>query len=333
MYQKFQPIVNELNRQFTLSPEVDRSVDFRIYETYEEGVNDLVAGEVDFMRLGPASYVNAKQRNPDIRLLAMESVNGKRRFRGVIIVPESSPAETIADLRGKRFAFGNKNSTIGRYLSQKLLVQSGVKAKDLAGFDYLGRHDRVAYAVGLGDYDGGAVKESTFLKEQRKGTVRALVRCNTDYDVFVASATGRVREATTNAMSFYSGGGATKKSACPVATRRADGGCGRSLRWSSSKMAKHRLPPPALISPRKPHLQTRHNLCYSVLAYFDNVSQPWVASAKMDEGTFASLRRALLSISSKNILQELRISGFFASEDAMYDFVREGMEEARRFFE
>ena len=29
-----------------------------------------------------------------------------------------------------------------------------------------------------------------------------LVRCNTDYDVFVASATGRVREATTNAMFF-----------------------------------------------------------------------------------------------------------------------------------
>ena len=39
------------------------------------------------------------------------------------------------------------------------------------------------------------------------------------------------------------------------ATRWADGGCGRSLRWSSSKMAKHRLPPPALTSPRKPHLQ------------------------------------------------------------------------------
>ena len=56
-----------------------------------------------------------------------------------------------------------------------------------------------------------------------------LVRCNTDYDGF------------------------------------ANGGCGRSLRWSSSKMAKHRLPPPALISPHKPHRQTRNNLCCKVL--------------------------------------------------------------------
>ena len=55
---------------------------------------------------------------------------------------------------------------------------------------------------------------------------------------------------------WYRRGGATKPSARPVATRRADGGCGRSLRWSSSKMAKHRLPPPALISPHKPHLHT-----------------------------------------------------------------------------
>ena len=55
------------------------------------------------------------------------------------------------------------------------------------------------------------------------------------------------------------------ESARPVATRRADGGCGRSLRWSSSKMAKHRLPPSALISPRKPHLQTYRYLQNAVL--------------------------------------------------------------------
>jgi len=66
-------------------------------------------------------------------------------------------------------------------------------------------------------------------------------------------------------MARYSGGGATKKPARLVTTRRADGFCGRSLRWSSSKMAKHRLPPPALISPRKPHLQTLPYLRSSVL--------------------------------------------------------------------
>ncbi len=64
----------------------------------------------------------------------------------------------------------------------------------------------------------------------------------------------------------YRKGGATKPSARPVATRRADGGCGRSLRWSSSKMAKHRLPPPALISPHKPHLHTSSYLWKGALS-------------------------------------------------------------------
>ena len=104
-----------------------------------------------------------------------------------------------------------------------------------------------------------------------------LVHWNVNTATFVASATGRVREATTP-MSFYSGGGATKKSACRVATRRADGGCGRSLRWSSSKMAKHRLPPPALISPRKPHLQTLPYLRSSVLGFSWLKFQPSPAS-------------------------------------------------------
>ncbi len=76
----------------------------------------------------------------------------------------------------------------------------------------------------------------------------------------------RGRETTTKPYLCVLPGGETKPSARPVATRRADGGCGRSRRWSSSKMAKHRLPPPALISPRKPHLQTRHFMCDMVLA-------------------------------------------------------------------
>ena len=97
-------------------------------------------------------------------------------------------------------------------------------------------------------------------------SVRRLVHWNINTATFVASATGGVREATTNAMPCHSGGGATKKSARPAATRRADGGCGRSLCWSSSKMQRHRLPPPALISPPKPRLQTFQYLCSSVLS-------------------------------------------------------------------
>jgi hypothetical protein len=36
----------------------------------------------------------------------------------VIAVQKDSPLKTLAELKGKKFAFGDQNSTIGRYLAQ-----------------------------------------------------------------------------------------------------------------------------------------------------------------------------------------------------------------------
>lgn len=151
-------------------------IDMRIFPTYSEANTALVAGEVDFVRFGPASYVVAKQRNPDLILLAMEGHEGKKHFSGVIIVREDSPIRTLADLRGKKIAFGDPTSTTGRYLSQGELIKAGVLAKDLAAYDYLGRHDKVVFAVASGAYDAGATNEGTFDKYAREKGLRELVR-------------------------------------------------------------------------------------------------------------------------------------------------------------
>ena len=50
----------------------------------------LVKSEVDFMRMGPASYILAKQQNAQVQLLAMEIRKGKKRFKGVIIISANS---------------------------------------------------------------------------------------------------------------------------------------------------------------------------------------------------------------------------------------------------
>ena len=43
-----------------------------VAKTYVEGVALLTSGRADFMRLGPASYVSAKQRKNGLELLAVE---------------------------------------------------------------------------------------------------------------------------------------------------------------------------------------------------------------------------------------------------------------------
>ncbi len=172
--QQFAPILEYIQNQ--MKKRLNRSVDikFKIYNTYEEGNDAIVKGEVDFVRFGPASYIIAKERNPKIKLIVMEHKDGKKLSKGVIVVPAQSPVKSLADLKGRRFAFGDNTSTIGRYLSQAELAKAGVRASNLKSFDYLDRHDMVFKAVETGVYDAGALKESTFKKLNKDGQLRVI---------------------------------------------------------------------------------------------------------------------------------------------------------------
>jgi len=174
MYKTFTPILESI--QDSVSKELGRPVDLglTIFKSYDDGIQALVQGQVDLVHFGPASYVTAKEVNPNIQLVAMEHEKGAKRFKGVIVVKADSPFQTIDDLRGKRFAFGDRNSTIGRYLVQAQLVDHGIYGKDLASYKYMERHDQVAGAVEIGDFDAGSVKSNTFKKYADKGTLRKL---------------------------------------------------------------------------------------------------------------------------------------------------------------
>ena len=174
-YRQFTPILEAL--QSSMEADLARPVDIelRIYRTYDGGIDALVQGEVDFVRFGPASYITARGQNEAIRLLAMEHKHGKKRFPGAIVVRADSDIRSLEDLRGRSFAFGDANSTIGRYLSQALLVDGGIRASDLANHRFLGRHDLVAKAVEVGDVDAGALKLSTLRKVDRDKQLRVLV--------------------------------------------------------------------------------------------------------------------------------------------------------------
>lgn len=139
-------------------------IDIQILQSYEEAIQLLTSGKVDFARMGPVNYVLAKSQKPSLKLLAMETQNGSRFLTGYIFVPAHSSARTLGDLRGKTIAFGAQNSTTGRYYPQAALIEAGVFASDLAGFRYLQRHDKVFRGVGEGGFDAGASNEVTFKK-------------------------------------------------------------------------------------------------------------------------------------------------------------------------
>ena len=151
------------------------NIKMRITKEYETSIDQLANGDVDFSRFGPASYITVVERNPKVQIIAIESNNGSKRFKGAIAVHTDSPIQSISELKNESFAFGDQLSTIGRYLAQSHLLQAGISSKELSGYDYLGRHDRVGAAVGAGRFTAGALKESTLLKLARAGVpIRAV---------------------------------------------------------------------------------------------------------------------------------------------------------------
>ncbi len=172
---KYRPFLSFLEQQ--LSEELNDTVVIKmvIAKEYEDSIEQLATGVVDFARFGPAPYVLASEQNPNIQIVAMESKNGKKRFKGIIAVHNDSPIASIQDLAGQTFAFGDELSTIGRYLSQSLLLTSGITGADLQSYEFLGRHDMVGMAVGSKRFTAGALKDSTFKKLVKNGVpIRAL---------------------------------------------------------------------------------------------------------------------------------------------------------------
>lgn len=169
LVKKHRPTLAYLEKKITEFSDSSTKIKIHVSKTYETGMNDLLTGKVDFARFGPASYVTAKRLNPDIELLAIEEIKGNRHFNGVIITRANGEIDNIHSLNKKRFAFGNSNSTIGRYLAQAYLAENKIFSTSLSGWAYHDRHDQVAYAVSQGEYDAGSLKEKTYLRLKADG--------------------------------------------------------------------------------------------------------------------------------------------------------------------
>lgn len=189
MVRQFRPSLDVIAKRAGEILGEDVKIRMQVVRSYDDGVKLLVSGSVDFMRLGPASYVTAKAQNPALEILAMEHKNGAKSFNGIIAVRTDSDITDTRQLKGRTFAFGSKRSTLGRYFAQLYLARAGVFARDLKRYEYLGRHDKVGAAVGAGLFDAGALKENTFAKLVAKGVpIRAIAKMPTVTKPWVARA-------------------------------------------------------------------------------------------------------------------------------------------------
>lgn len=166
---QFRPLIKILESKLSERLTETVVIQIQVSGSYKAGIQALVNGDVDFSRVGPASYVEAKRSNAKLEILAIESNKGTNRVNGLICVAEDNDIRRVEDLKNRSFAFVNEHSTVGRYLSQQHLLNHNVTSLDLSSYEYLQRHDKVGNAVALGKFDAGSLKTSTYTSLLSKG--------------------------------------------------------------------------------------------------------------------------------------------------------------------
>ncbi|WP_299438286.1 phosphate/phosphite/phosphonate ABC transporter substrate-binding protein [uncultured Rhodospira sp.] len=156
-----------------LSDHLDRPVRITVARNYNEHIRLTGEDRLDIAFLGGSPYVVIGERYGLKPLLVRYVFSGKPTFRSVILVDANSGVQSLADLAGKRMAFGNVNSTLSTQVPLYMLMQAGVGLGDLAAATHLRNHENVILGVRFGDFDAGAVAEEVF-NEHDDGTIRAL---------------------------------------------------------------------------------------------------------------------------------------------------------------
>lgn len=134
-------------------------VEFVQRRTYRE-VNDLLAaGQLDAAILCTGGYLDLQQRLPGaVEVLAAPIVGGESTYRSLLVVPAESPAKSLADLAGRRFAFTDELSFTGRTWVMHRLRELGRDPETFfGGTTYTQSHDRSIAGIAAGIVDGAAV--------------------------------------------------------------------------------------------------------------------------------------------------------------------------------
>lgn len=140
-----------------LGRRLERSAVLDQPSTYAAANEMLRSGAADVGFICTLAYVEGHE-GFGLRLLAVPQVNGNTQYRSLVVVPASSSARHLDDLKGSIFAYTDPLSFSGYLAARYLLVRSGHAPESFfRRTTFTGSHDRSVRAVAQGLVDGAAV--------------------------------------------------------------------------------------------------------------------------------------------------------------------------------
>ncbi len=158
----------ELQRKFEplgkyLSAQTGMKVVFTPVTDYAAVVESLATRKLDLAWLGGFTFVQAKIRTNGTAIPIVQREEDAR-FTSKFIT--ANPAiKTLADLKGKSFAFGAPSSTSGSLMPRFFLQQDGINPeKDFKTVAFSGAHDATVAFVAAGKAEAGVLNASVWDK-------------------------------------------------------------------------------------------------------------------------------------------------------------------------
>lgn len=145
----YRPLAEYLSRQ------LGRPVELRTVDTWEGLAKSLANGETDMALMGPWGYVLA---NNEAGAQAVSTIlyDGKPEYYGIIVTHPDSGINSVRDLKGKTFAFGDKGSTSGYLIPLHYFMQQGIDPEKYFDKVLYTKHQAIETQVAAGQLDAGA---------------------------------------------------------------------------------------------------------------------------------------------------------------------------------
>jgi phosphonate transport system substrate-binding protein len=161
----YQPVFNAITRTTGLN------FDLKVGQSYSAVVEGMCNQLADIAFFGPVSYVQARDRGC-AQLLAVGVEKGQSIYYAGMFAKKDSPLAKLSDLKGKRAAFGDINSTSSFTVQMAQMLSEGMNpARDLAELRLTGSHSASLAALVQGQVDASALSFDSFDKAVREHAV------------------------------------------------------------------------------------------------------------------------------------------------------------------
>ena len=145
----YRPLANYLATQ------LNRPVELRTVDSWEGLAKSLAAGETDIALMGPWGYVLANNE-AGAQVVSTILYDDKPEYFAIIVTHPNSGIKTLADLKGKTFAFGDKGSTSGYLIPTHYFMTQGINPATYFSKVLYTKHQAIETQVAQGVLDAGA---------------------------------------------------------------------------------------------------------------------------------------------------------------------------------